>query len=264
MLDQQYFQDLLQLAQRDLSQAHLHQHFSTAKSFATAFGHESVGQGTWSSLKPKDTLTYTDGTVSGLKHWISGLDLCSWAIVPVKNGDTVSLAVLQKTDLKITPIPTQGLQNTLTVHFSCDQAPAKILGDRADPRTTPVDHQHHWGFITNHLGISLAVFRDVDAFSVSKYSHIKNKIKLDLEILYTLFNDQFDRAPDLNFDRDKLIYAFAKQVSTEVAQLVIEITGTGIYEIDHPNHQRYQDILIYCSHMKNLASALEDIKDWSV
>jgi hypothetical protein len=45
--------------------------------------------------------------------------------------------------------------------------------------------------------------------------------------------------------------------------LILEITGSGLYETDHPSHQRYKDILIYSTHMRNTATAIKDIVNWS-
>jgi hypothetical protein len=263
MFDREFFQNLLKLSQQDLSQAHLHQHFSTAKSYAMAFDYPSDGPGTWSADKPQDTLTYNNGTVTGKKYWISGLDSCEWAVVPVKNVGKISLAVIQKQYLETSPNLTQGLENTCTVHFSCDQAPAVILGDRNDPRTWHTGHKHQWCFVTNHLGIATAVFNDIDRFTGSNFLYNKNKTKLDIEILHQLWKDQFDHNVEPDWNRNNLIYAFAKKVVTEVAQLVLELTGSGLYEIDHPSHQRYQDILIYSTHMRNTNSAIQDIQHWS-
>lgn len=227
-----------------------------------AFDYPIDGQGAWSARKPQDTLTYQNGTVTGQKYWISGLDLCDWAVVPVKNYDKLSLAIIKKQHLQSSPILTQGLENTRTVHFSCHQAPAVILGDRNDSRAWVTDHSHHWAFITNHLGIAMAVVSDIDRFTDSNFLYHKSKTKLDIEIFYQLWKDSVHTIkPD--WTRNNLIYAFGKKIVTEVAQLAVEITGSGLYEIDHPSHQRYKDILIYSTHQHNTNSAIQKIQDWS-
>ena len=60
MYSQEFYRDLLKLAQEDLSQAHLRQHFTTAQSYLTAFGQTVDGLAAWSSLKPQDTLIYNN------------------------------------------------------------------------------------------------------------------------------------------------------------------------------------------------------------
>ena len=265
MYSKEFYRDLLGLAQQDLSQAHLRQHFTTAGSYVKALGHQVNGQGTWSAFKPTDTLVYNNGTVSGKKFWISGVDLCDWVIVPVKHNNNLVFAVINKKDIVSTPILTQGMEGTVTVHFTCDHAPAQILGDRGDSRVQFVDHAHRWGFITNHLGSAISVFQDIDLYTknVGGFDYNKDKIRLDLEILNLLWASGINNINDSDWERNNLVYAFSKKVVTEVAQLALEITGSGLYELDHPSHQRYQDILIYSTHMCNTATAIKDIQSRS-
>jgi hypothetical protein len=261
----EFFQDLLSLAQQDLSQAHLRQHFAAARGYVTAFGLSMDGDGAWSAAKPQDTLVYTDGTVSGKKYWVSGLDSCNWAVVPVKNNNDLALVVLQKEHLTMSPILTQGMENTRTVHFTCEQAPAVILGPRNDARAWDTDKFHRWCFVTNHLGIALAVFNDIDLYTkhTAIFDYNKEKLKLDLEILHLLWSNGIADLNTQSWQRNNTVYAFAKKVVTQVAQLTTEITGSGLFEIDHSSHQRYQDILIYSTHMRNTATAIKDIQYWS-
>jgi hypothetical protein len=263
MYSSKFYQDLLMLAKQDLSLAHLRQHYTTAKSYTTAFDHDAIGIGAWSSHKPQDTLIYNNGTVTGKKFWISGVDTCDWVVIPVKNNAGLSLAVIQTQDLTITPILTQGMEGTRTVHFTCKQAPAVILGDRGDPRAWSTDHGHSWCFITNHLALATAALQDIDTYTQNYFHYDKNKIRLDIEILNQIWQDQLDYNVIPEWNRNDRIYAFAKKVVTQTAQLILEITGSGLYETDHPSHQRYQDILIYSTHMRNTATAIKDIANWS-
>lgn len=266
MYSKEFYQELLGLAKQDLSQAHLRQHFTTAQSYVTAFGLTINKQCTWSAVKPQDTLVYNNnGTVTGKKYWISGVELCDWVIVPVKSNNDLVLVLLNKKDLIVSPILTQGMEGTLTVHFTCDQAPAQLLGNRGDSRAWPVDHAHRWCFITNHLGLSMSVFQDIDHYTknTSMFDYNKNKVKLDLEILNLLWKHELDNIGNQSWNRNELVYAFAKKTTTQVAQLTTEITGSGLYEIDRLTHQRYRDILIYSTHMRNTATAIKDIRQWS-
>jgi alkylation response protein AidB-like acyl-CoA dehydrogenase len=263
MYSREFYQDLLQLAQQDLSQAHLHQHFITAAAYVSALGQTPNGQGAWSALKPADTLIYNNGTVTGKKYWVSGVELCDWVLVPVKNGDNLVFALIDKKNIVPIPILTQGMEGTVTVHFTCDQAPAQLLGDRADPKIDFINHAHSWCFITNHLGIATATFHDIDLYTKNNFSYIKDKIRLDLEVLNLLWTSKINNVSSQTWDYNNTVYAFAKKVVTQVAQLATEITGSGLFEIDHPSHQRYKDILIYSTHMRNTAAAIKDIVNWS-
>jgi len=257
-----FYQNLLQLAQQDLSQAHLHQHFTTAAAYTSAFGQTPNGRGAWSSLKPADTLIYNNGTVTGKKYWVSGVEQCDWVLVPVKDNNDIVFALINKKNIVSTPVLTQGMEDTLTVHFTCDQAPAQILGNRADPKINSIDHAHKWCFITNHLGIATATFHDIDLHTENRVDYIKNKLRLDLEVLNLLWANKINNTSNQTQEYDHIVYAFAKKVIIQVAQLTTELTGSGLFEIDHPNHQRYKDILIYSTHMSNTAKSLKDI-NWS-
>ena len=264
MYSKEFYQDLLQLAQQNLSQAHLHQHFTTAKSYVEAFGQVPNGQGTWSAIKPRDTLVYNNGTVTGKKYWVSGIELCNWVVAPAKHNDKLSMVIISTKDVVVTPTPTLGMEDTLTVHFTCNQAPGQVLGNRDDPCAFSIDHAHRWCFITNHLGIALAAFQDIDLYTknVAMVDYYKNKIKLDLEILKLLWNNEINNLGKQTWEQNNLVYAFAKKVLTQVTHLVTELTGSGLYQLNAPTHQRFKDLLIYSTHMRNTSAAIKDI-NWS-
>jgi hypothetical protein len=183
-------------------------------------------------------------------------------LVPVKDNNDIVFALINKKNIVSTPVLTQGMEDTLTVHFTCDQAPAQILGNRNDPKINFIDHAHRWCFITNHLGIATATFHDIDLHTENAFDYIKNKLRLDLEVLNLLWANKINNTSNQTQEYDHIVYAFAKKVVIQVAQLTTEITSSGLFEIDHPNHQRYKDILIYSTHMSNTAKSLKDI-NWS-
>jgi alkylation response protein AidB-like acyl-CoA dehydrogenase len=260
-----FYYELLTVAQQDLSKAHLLQHFTTAQSYITAFGLSMDGTGTFSAQKSNDTLVFNNGKLTGKKHWVSGVEQCDWVLVGVRDAKDSLFVVVDKKDIASAPVLTQGMEGTVTVHFTCDQASACVLGRGSDPRWFSADQNHKWYFVTNQLGLAMAVFKDIDRYTSGptfKYTtYSKNKIRLDLEILNLLWTNEINQVGNQPWD---VVYAFAKKVITQVAQLVIEITGNGLYEIDQPAHQRFQDILIYSVHMRNVGPAINDIQQWSV
>ena len=258
-----FFQNLKQLAEQDLSKAHLEQHFTGGHRYLEDFGHQPHGKTTWSSIKPQDTLVYNNGVVTGKKFWVSGVELCEQIVVPAKNGDELSMILIDKKNINTEPVATLGMEGTLTIHFTCDNAPATYLGARDDPRCRATDHFHRLAFFTIQLGISKAAFIDIDTYTSTEFKYIKDKVKLDIEILELLWNHELDLIGRRTWERSNLIYAFAKKVLTQVAQLTTEITGSGLYEINHPSHQRFKDLLIYTTHKRNTSTAIKDIKHWS-
>jgi hypothetical protein len=262
MYSKEFYQKLLHLAQDDLSQAHLRQHFTTAQSYITAYGSAVDGQATWSAAKPQDTLIYNNGTVTGKKYWVSGVEKCNWVVAPAKDDKDLLLVIIPTKDLKIIPNPTMGMEDTLTVHFECNSTPVRVLGNRLDHRARAVAHAHGWCFITNHLGLAIAAFNDIDIYTknVAMFDYNKDKIRLDLEILKLLWTNELEMLGNQTWDRDSLVYAFAKKIVIQLAQLITEITGSGLFEINQLSHQRYKDILIYSTHMRNTAAAIQDLK----
>ena len=256
-----FFQELKQLAQKDLSQAHLHQHFTAAKMFADAGNYPTSTIGTWSANKPLDTLRYSNNTVTGKKLWVSGVPLCDWVVVPAQ-ADHQAVVVIKKEHLTIEPVLTLGMEDTQTVHFTCNQAPATYLYQRSDPVTGPVDQYNTFAFITILLGLGVALFNDIDAYTnkTTELDYVKRKNKLDLQVLNLLWQYELDRLDELvDWNHYATLYAFAKKTILSVAHLVTEVTGSGLYQLDMPGHQRYKDLLIYTTHMRNFLSASKQI-----
>ena len=250
----------------DLSAAHLKQHFTAAQLFAAAGGYPTDTQGTWSAVKPLDTLQYANNSVSGMKHWVSGVALCDWVVVPAQTPTETVVVVIDKKYLTVKPVATIGMENTLTVHFTCDQAPATYLYPRTDPLSFQANQLNGLSFITIQLGLSIAAYNDVDLYtkSIADLDYIKTKVKLDIETLNLLWNYELDRLNEpIDWNRGKLLYSFAKKTILEVAHLVTEITGSGLFQPEMPTHQRYKDLLIYTTHMRNLFTATRDITQWS-
>ena len=265
MLSAEFFQDLKNIAKTDLSTAHLKQHFFAAKMFAEAGNYTVPTTGTWSAFKTADTLYYENNTVSGKKHWVSGVALCDWVVVPAQSASGLVVVVIEKSHLNIELVSTLGMENTLTVHFTCDQAPATYLYKRNAPATNQIDYFNNLAFITIQLGLSMSAFNDIDAYtkSTADFNYIKTKVKLDIETLNLIWNyelNQLNKQP--KWDRNKLIYSFGKKTILGVANLVTELTGSGLFQLDFTKHQRYKDLLIYTTHMRNIFTSTKDV-NWS-
>jgi len=266
MIKKIFYRDLLDLAMKDLSEAHLKQHFASAKFYLDNSKKEHKGQGAWSSLKKNDTLVYNNGMVSGKKHWVSGIPLCEWVIVPAMENNLAIMLLLDTKDIEVEPIPTVGMENTLTAHFACEKTPAVKLFERKDSRYWPGDRFCHLGFITNHLGISQALFSDISEYAQQQdLNYIKKKVQLDIEILKMLWEEEVENSEEEEIDqnifwqRRNRVYAFAKKTLIETVKLTTELTSSGLYETTMSKHQRYKDSLIYSTHMCNIFTALKNI-----
>jgi len=261
-MNKDFFLELKNQARQDLSQAHLTQHFYSAQHIIESSNHNPLGTGTWSALKYNDTLVYSDAMITGKKHWISGVSLSRWVVVGARENDQQIVALIDADHLTVEPVSTMGMENTLTVNFVCNNVPAIRLFGYTDFEMAKINRFNMLSFVTNHLGLSQALLDDIDNYTQGQnFDYLKKKIKLDIEVLLLLWNKEIDH--DLyqttNFewsDRVNIMYAFAKKILHSTVNLVTELTGSGIYNTEMPTHQRYKDALIYSSHMKNIATAL--------
>ena len=261
-MNKNFFLELKNQALADLSQAHLKQHFYTGQKMIEYSDHNTVsGVCSWSAHKPNDTLIYSNGTVSGKKHWVSGVSLSQWVAVAAMENNEKIVVLIPSDQLTLEPVNTSGMEDTLTVNFICNQMPAVKLFDWTDHELSIIFRCHMMSFITNHLGLAQALFDDIDRYTKrNAFDYIKKKTKLDIEILQFLWEKEIEY--DFSQSQDQsicyhLMYAFAKKILFSVTSLVIEFTGSGIYDTTMPGHQRYKDALIYSTHMKNISTALD-------
>ena len=260
-MNKDFFLELKNQVQQDLSQAHLTPHFYTAQNMVKYSDHSVSGVGVWSAPKPNDTLIYSNGTVSGKKHWVSGVSLSQWVAVAAIENNQKIIVLISSDQLALDPVNTSGMEDTLTVNFICDQVSAVKLFDWNAPELSIIFRCHMMSFITNHLGLAQALFYDIDEYTKqNNFDYIKKKTKLDIEILQFLWEKEigydFSQTQDQSLCYS-LMYAFAKKTLFSVTSLVTEFTGSGIYDTTMSGHQRYKDALIYSTHMKNISTALD-------
>jgi rhodanese-related sulfurtransferase len=262
LIDPQFFYDLKSLTELDLSQAHLRQHFTSAELYLQKANLSLSSHGTWSSQKKLDTATYSNGYLTGKKYWISGISLCEWAIVAVKNNNTTSLVLFDPANAVVEPVLTSGMEDTLTTNLTFNQTPAIFLYHRQDPVCFSVDSHSHLSFLTIQLGLMESLLRDIDLHTGSQFDYEKKKLSVDVDVMKILWQQEIEtinysyRDQQRLWDRRSLIYAFGKKSLTSITNFVTEATGSGLFDPHTLGHQRYKDALIYCSHMHNVSSAV--------
>jgi hypothetical protein len=265
--DQQFFYDLKILAGQDLSQAHLKQHFTAAKFHVDQAGLSVNGTGTWSAQKPQDSAIYSDGTLTGKKYWISGLSHCKWAVITVKHDQSQAVVMFDPNNVVVEPVPTLGMEDTLTSHVIFNQTPVKFLHNRFDSVCFPMDSYVNLCFLTIQLGLMESLLKDIDIYSGNKFDYEKKKLRTDIEIMKLIWNQEvivvnesYNDQQSL-WNRRELVYAFGKKTLTNVVNFVTEVTGSGLYEPNTPGHQRYKDALIYATHMRNFSASIDSLTD---
>jgi alkylation response protein AidB-like acyl-CoA dehydrogenase len=264
-LTDNYFYRLRHRASKDLSVAHIEQHTRTANLTVELANITMEGLGTHSTLKADDTLILTDNKITGKKHWVSNAPNCSWAVLNVKEGQERTVVLVDLKHAQVELVPTMGMENTLTGHLYFDQAPVVSVCDYQDPRYQAVMRQINLAFISIHFGLSEGLFDDIDQYTTQaniNCQYEKQKIKLQLSVMKLLWETavrEFDSAAvgDQYWHYSHTLYSFAKQCLVDIIKLTTEITGSGLYEINHVNHQRYRDALVYSSHMRNLYFCLQ-------
>lgn len=261
-----YFWDLKKLAGQDLSAAHVLQHTATADLTAKLGGINTVGPGTHSALKPKDTVQLHNGTITGRKHWVSNIPNCGWGVFNVHEGNNRAVVFVELHNAKVEMVPTMGMEATLTGHLEFNNTPAVRICSNQDPAYFPIMRQHSMSFITNHYGLTESLFADLDQYTNLagiNCAYEKQKIQLELSVMKLLWEPtvkEIDKATgsDYYWHHNNTLYAFVKKCLVDTVQLTAELTGSGLYELDQAHHQRYRDALIYSSHMRNLYFCLQE------
>jgi alkylation response protein AidB-like acyl-CoA dehydrogenase len=267
---QLFFRDLRSCAADNLSTAHILQHTTASQSVIDHLGISVAGPGSYSVQKPKDTITFDGTVVNGTKQWVSGLNQCAWAVVTAKhNQEHVMVLVTFDDKSKVVDVPTVGMERTYTKHIEFNNSPATYLYSRSkDVEFFIIDQFINLGFITNHLGLADGILADLESWlatSQQECSYQIKQLKLNIKILelvwQSLVEDLENKLPADNtyWNKATTVYAFAKKTLLDLTKLVVELTGSGLYETHNASHQRFKDALIYCSHMRNLYKSVENL-----
>jgi hypothetical protein len=203
---------------------------------------------------------FDQGYITGKKLWVSNIPYSSHAVLGVLENNMKIIVLVEMTDRAQTNlVPTVGMENTYTGHIVFEQHPAIKLFDYNGPISFRLQHQTVLGFLTNHYGICLALFDDIDQYTQSAFIECefdRSKIKLNLSMLGLLWNACLEQIgqpeSDQLWHQINTVYGCGKQTLTMILKLIIEVTGTGLYEAGSTQHQRFKDALIYSTHMKNL------------
>jgi hypothetical protein len=256
-----YQHELLELAKKDLSLAHIKQHSDSAQLAVSIANIDNVVAGSYSVQKPGETVIFDQGYITGKKLWVSNIPYSSHTVLGVLENHKKIIVLVKVTDrAQIDMTPTVGMENTYTGCITFDRHPAIKLFDYGDnPNSFRLQHQTALGFLTNHYGLSLALFDDIDRYTQSaliKCDFDRSKIKLNLSMLDLLWNACLEQIGDAESDQlwrqINTVYGCAKQTLIMILKLIIEVSGSGLYEAGSEQHQRFKDALIYSTHMKNL------------
>jgi hypothetical protein len=269
MTTAQFLDNLVLLAKKDLSLAHITQHGNAARLGAQLGGLDVQGLGAHSVIKTMDTVAFDNNTITGKKYWVSNLPNVDWAVIQVRHNGCDCVVYVELDDsVKFEMISTMGMEKTLTGHMIFDHTPCHVICDYTDPKYFVIRRLTNLGFIAIHYGLTLSLFEDIDNYTrqhniACEYN--KEKLQLQLDVMELLW-DQLEKEITLNhqekfyWQQKNTMYAFATKCLVEVCQFTTEITGSGLYDLTTEHNQRYRDALIYSSHMKNLYVAMKNRK----
>lgn len=252
--------ELLELAKQDLSLAHIKQHSDAAQLAVGLANINNVVAGSYSVQKPGETVVFDQGRITGKKLWVSNIPYSSHVVLGVLENNKKVIVLVEITDrVQIDIVPVLGMENTYTGHVTFEKHPAIKLFDYNNPTSFQLQHQTALGFLTNHYGLCQALFNDIDQYTQSafiKCGFDRSKIDLNLSILGLLWNTCLEQIGKLESDQlwnqINTTYGCAKQTLVMILKLIIEVSGSGLYEAGSKQHQRFKDALIYSTHMKNL------------
>jgi hypothetical protein len=259
-MNSDYFFALKALAATDLSQAHIKQHSDGAQLSTRIANIDAVEVGAYSVYKPKDTAVFDQGRVTGKKHWVSNIPNSNSAVLGVQENNNFIMVLVELSDqVCVDMVNTMGMENTFSGHLTFENCPAVKLFDYNSSECFVVKQHISLGFLTNHLGLCQALFADIDQYTSSagiKCGYEKAKINLNLstfDLLWNLCLESIGKPEsDHMWNLYNINFAHAKKTLTEICYFILEVTGSGLFEIGSVQHQRFKDALIYCSHMRNL------------
>jgi len=256
-----WFLELKETAKKDLSTAHIMQHTMTPAMAVELAGIDDKRVGLHSTVKALDTVEFKDGFLNGKKMWVSNIPEHHFVALHVKDGDRYSIVYAERDgsyDVEWTH--TVGMQPALNGHMIFNNTPAKRLFFKSDPKTFLLEKYHNFGFITNHYGLALGVYEDIVAYCTKRNMNVdfqKRLLELNFSVADVLWENNFSylsvpERSDRFWHYQNTLYAFVKKTLSDVVKFVIDTSGSGLYEIGSPQHQRFTDALIYCSHQRSL------------
>lgn len=285
---QQWFYNLLKLAQQSLGIAHCIQHNQIPRTMmqscfpsgnwpgnlSTAF--ESI-IGCYSSSKSVDKLSIVGQTLNGTKHWISNLEQADYGIfrVSANGSDTFVLidfnSMPHSKDMSwMTPIGIEiarpGSFTVADLHLPEEY----ILGSKSfyenHPLWSPIIAMHDYAFITNYLGLIVSLHQEFGEYldsqnrnkdyeferlgaSIAGLKMLWKDNLLSVDTVET--NDQF-------WHRRNTQYTMSKDIVCQLITLILQQGDSRWLDAHSSQSQRMRDALTFCSHMKPLAVNLKE------
>lgn len=284
----QWFYNLLTLAQQSLSIAHCVQHNQIPRLIMqSCFGLDSWPNdlptsfdstiGCYSGSKAADDLMLTNNVLNGTKHWISLLEQADYGIFRVAVDDTDAFVFLDfksmphKQDMSwMTPI---GMELAKPGSFTVQdlELPTEcVLGYKKfyenHPLWSPVLNIIDYAFITNYLGLIVSLHHEfgeyLDGMGRSKdfeFERLGASIA-GLKMMWkdNLFSVGCTKFSDTFWHRRNTQYTMSKDITCQLITLILQQGDSRWLDARSQRSQRMRDALTFCSHMKPLSVNLKE------
>ena len=273
-----HFQNLLYIAQQDLSLAHCIHHNHVAR---LAIQNSLCKEGNdylnshayyevvccYSAVKTLDNIKLTNLQLSGYKSWLSNLVGADLIVIQVPNNDHrvnvyVNLTTTPHTIEATHPsaIGMKGASAGAILFDSVNLLPSAILGRGEHPETFATSNYASYAFITNHLGLIIGLYSQLRSYPLTDDPRLDHQLKtLELEIsaLKMLWSENLPsvlayHGTDKFWHKRNTQYAMSKKVLLDLINTVLELGIHTFVDDSSTASTRFKDAITFVTHMSPL------------
>lgn len=270
-----WLDNLYLLARQNLGLAHCMLHNQTARNYTSLAHnltgsqdfdlpfHTRIGAFSFSKVLSKnmpDTMFFHGPRLTGVKRWISQLDVADHVVMKIPKCPGVILTVfvdLTKIAHEVRPSESQpigmNIANPYDLYIDAE-IPQEWILDSWEYYAIS-NNLHFYGMVGNHIACANHLLAQASEFGFAVDYQLK-KLQLDLEIANMLRQNTasgvFD--PDLkkSFQTVNTQYQFARKCLVNTVSFFLEIMSTGICDSTSQRSQVFRDSLNMATHQINL------------
>lgn len=247
----EFFTELLDVAAIDLALAHSVFKVSSCRTILSLVGKQYAYPtqiGAFSVHKKYDTITLTNNTVSGKKHWITNLAQAELAVMQVHDGNKLQLCLADLTtaNKEFLFFSSIGMMDSETGDASFESTNVEVLFSRDDPRYFVSNNHNNLCFITNYLGVSKGLLKYLTPPALElKSRYVSLKSLLEHHIVNT---SQTTTSSDQFWHLRNSLYLESKQLLVDICSYIIANTSGTFYQANTVASQQFLNALIYAGH----------------
>jgi hypothetical protein len=279
-----HFQNLLYIAQQDLSLAHCIHHNHVARvailaslckdgnDYLNSHAYHEVVCG-YSAVKILDNIKLNNLKLSGYKSWLSNLADADLIVRQVPRLDHkvnvyVNLTTTPHT-VELSHVGAIGMKGAAAGAVSFDQATIQsddILGLSEHLETFLTSNYASYAFITNHLGLIIGLHNQLMLYPLANDIRLEHQLKtLELEIsaLKMLWSENLSsvlslKGSDTFWHKRNTQYAMSKKVLLNLINTILELGIHSFVDDASPASIRFKDAVTFVTHMKPLYKTHKD------